>query len=59
MYRTRDKNGHFVEVIQKGMQKDLKLDSIVYLACEEDPLNQNGQLKEQSNLFVLGGTHYV
>ena len=58
MYRTRDKNEGFIESIKKAMQREITLDTIVYLACQENPLNESGQVKE-TNLYVLGGTHYL
>lgn len=58
-YQTRDVNKNFVEGIKGAMLEKLSLDSVVYLATVGNPFDDNYILKEDSQLYILGGTHYL
>ena len=37
----------------------MKLDTLVCLVSEGNPLTESGSIKENVNLYILGGTHYL
>ncbi|XP_015775405.1 PREDICTED: uncharacterized protein LOC107353584 [Acropora digitifera] len=42
------------------MSTDLSLDSVLYVACEEQPfIEDNGCIGNESKFYILGGTHYL
>ena len=49
----------FVESIKQTMHKEMKLDTLVCLVPEGNPLTESGPIKENVNLYILGGTHYL
>ena len=58
-YQTRKANNSFVDDIKKAMLEELSLDSVVYLVSVVNPFDENNILKEDSRLYILGGTHYL
>ncbi|XP_044175384.1 uncharacterized protein LOC122947199 [Acropora millepora] len=60
VYQTRDVNTAFVECLKDAMSTDLSLDSVLYVACEEQPfIEDNGCIGNESPFYILGGTHYL
>ena len=58
-YQTRQLNNIFVDDIKDAMLQELSLDSVVYVASVGNPFHDNHLLKEESSLYILGGTHYL
>lgn len=60
VYHTRDINTAFVECLKGAMSTDLSLDSVLYVACEEQPfIEDTGCIGNESTFYILGGTHYL
>lgn len=60
VYETRDVNTAFVECLKDAMSTDLSLDSVLYVACEEQPfIEDNGCFGNESTFYILAGTHYL
>ena len=50
----------FVECLKGAMSTDLSLDSVLYVACEEQPfIEDTGCIGNESTFYILGGTHYL
>ena len=59
VYETRDVNTAFVECLKDAMSTDLSLDSVLYVACEEQPFIEDNGCFGNESFYILGGTHYL
>lgn len=58
-FQTRELSETFVNNMKDAMVDKLSLDSVVYVASVGDPFDEEKCLKEDSPLYILGGTHHL